>query len=201
MGQLGLRLPHPRPTLVARLNTLIYAVSATVGYSWSSIPVAYALAHLPVPWPATLSLILVIATMMLPPQVLGHPDVPPLGEASHLSGTLWPLIIPTGLRRRLLDLPAPAVPAHHPREYTDAAKVDGCGELRMLCAVVLPMASRPSRRSHCSSSSTAGTTTSGPQIYAERESGRLDALSSGSAQFRRLHHTDWNLTMAATAPR
>ena len=49
-----------------------------------------------------------------------------------LSGTLWPLIIPMAfgdafsiflLRQFLLTIP---------KEYMDAAKVDGCGELRTL---------------------------------------------------------------------
>ena len=116
----------------------------------------------------------------------------------HLSGTLWPLIIPMAfgdafsiflLRQFLLTIP---------QEYLDAAKVDGCGDLRALLRVVAADgASRRSRPSRCSSSSTAGTTTSARRSTPARTPAAW-TLSYGLESFKSAHHTDWNLTMAAT---
>ena len=85
-------------------------------------------------------MMVVIATMMLPPQVVIIPMYLVWAKQLHLTGTLWPLIIPMAfgdafsiflLRQFLLTIP---------REYLEAAKVDGCGDLRALLRVVLPMA-------------------------------------------------------------
>ena len=82
-------------------------------------------------------MMMVIATMMLPPQVVIIPMYLVWAKQLHLTGTLWPLIIPMAfgdafsiflLRQFLLTIPS---------EYIDAAKVDGCGELRR------PAAGRP----------------------------------------------------------
>ena len=90
-------------------------------------------------------MMVVIATMMLPPQVVIIPMYLVWAKQLHLTGTLWPLIIPMAfgdafsiflLRQFLLTMP---------REYLDAAKVDGCGDLSVLLRVVLPM-TRPGHR-------------------------------------------------------
>ena len=69
--------------------------------------------------------------MMLPPQVTVVPLYVFLAKL-HLVGTLWPLIMPNWfgdafsiflLRQFFLTIP---------EEYLDAARVDGCGELRIL---------------------------------------------------------------------
>ncbi len=105
-------------------------------------------------------MVLVISTMMLPPQVVVIPMYLVWAQQLHLSGSLWPLLIPMAfgdaysiflLRQFLLTIP---------QEYLESAKVDGCGEVRTLLRIVVPMAKRGSRPSPCSSSSTAGTTIS-----------------------------------------
>ena len=115
-------------------NTLIYAVGGTVLTLVSSIPVAYALAHFRFRG-RQLAMMMVIATMMLPPQVVIIPMYLVWGKQLHLTGTLWPLIVPLGfgdafsiflLRQFLVTVP---------REYMDAAKVDGAGELQVLWRV------------------------------------------------------------------
>ena len=79
----------------------------------SSLPVAYALAKLRFRG-RNLSLMLVIAMMMLPPQVVIIPMYLFWAKQLHLSGTLWPLIIPMAfgdaysiflLRQFLLTIP------------------------------------------------------------------------------------------------
>ena len=177
-------------------NTLIYAVAGTALTLISSIPVAYALAcfrfrgrHL--------AMMVVIATMMLPPQVSIIPLYLVWAQDLHLTGTLWPLIIPLAfgdafsiflLRQFMLTVP---------REYLDAAKVDGCSDFGALIRVVLPM-TRPAIAAvalfqffYCWNDYF------GPQIYASENPGAW-TLSYGLQSFKSAHHTDWNLTMAAT---
>lgn len=177
-------------------NTIVYATAGTVLTVVSSFPVAYALARFTFRG-RTLAMSVVIATMMLPPQVVVVPMYLVWAQQFHLTGTLWPLLIPMAfgdafsiflLRQFLLTIPA---------EYIDAAKVDGCGDFRAMIHVVLPMA-RPAIAAvalfqffYCWNDYF------GPQIYASENPGAW-TLSYGLETFKSAHHTDWNLTMAAT---
>jgi multiple sugar transport system permease protein len=177
-------------------NTLIYAVTGTILTLLSSIPVAYALACFKFRG-RNLAMMVVIATMMLPPQVAIVPLYLVWAKDLHLTGTLWPLIIPMAfgdafsiflLRQFMLTVP---------REYLDAAKVDGCSDLKVLLRVVLPM-TRPAIAAvalfqffYCWNDYF------GPQIYTS-ENPAAWTLSYGLQSFKSAHHTNWNLTMAAT---
>ncbi|MFH9230589.1 carbohydrate ABC transporter permease [Streptomyces globisporus] len=177
-------------------NTLLYAGVGTVLTVVSSIPVAYALAKFRFRG-RKLSLMLVISMMMLPPQVVIIPMYLFWAKQMDLSGTLWPLIIPMAfgdafsiflLRQFLLTIP---------NEYLDAAKVDGCGEFRTLMKVVLPMARPGIAAIALFQFFAAWNDYFGPQIYAS-ENPAAWTLSYGLESFKGAHHTDWNLTMAAT---
>ncbi|MFF4096875.1 carbohydrate ABC transporter permease [Streptomyces sp. NPDC001834] len=177
-------------------NTLLYAGLGTVLTVVSSLPVAYALAKFRFRG-RRLSLMLVISMMMLPPQVVVIPMYLFWAKQLDLSGTLWPLIIPMAfgdafsiflLRQFLLTIPD---------EYLDAAKVDGCGELRTLLRVVLPMAKPGIAAVALFQFFYAWNDYFGPQIYAS-ENPAAWTLSYGLESFKGAHHTDWNLTMAAT---
>jgi multiple sugar transport system permease protein len=177
-------------------NTIEYALVGTALTLVSSIPVAYALAHFRFRG-RNLAMMVVVATMMLPPQVVIVPMYLFWAKQLHLSGTLWPLIIPLAfgdafsiflLRQFLLTVP---------REYIEAAKVDGCGDLRALLRVVVPMC-RPAIAAvalfqffYCWNDYF------GPQIYTS-ENPAAWTLSYGLGTFKSAHHTNWNLTMAAT---
>ncbi|MFC5188077.1 carbohydrate ABC transporter permease [Actinomadura harenae] len=175
------------------LNSVLYASVTTLLVVTSSIPVAYALARFRFRGRST-ALVLVIATMMLPPQVTMVP-LYIVWSRFHLTGTLWPLILPGLfgdafsiflLRQFLVSIPG---------EYADAARVDGCGELRTMLRVVLPMA-RPAIAAvalfqffYCWNDYF------GPLVYANPDHW---TLAVGVASFRAAHHVEWNLTMAAT---
>jgi multiple sugar transport system permease protein len=175
------------------VNSFLYAGLSTVFMLVSSVPVAYALARFRFRFRRA-ALVLVISTMMLPPQV----TIVPLyivWARLHLTGTLWPLILPQLfgdafsiflLRQFLVTIP---------KEYADAARVDGCGEFRTMMRVILPMA-RPALAAvalfqffYCWNDYY------GPLIYARPENW---TLAIGVATFRAAHHVEWNLTMAAT---
>ncbi|MEU2260386.1 carbohydrate ABC transporter permease [Streptomyces sp. NPDC019645] len=177
-------------------NTLLYAGLGTVLAVASSIPVAYALARFRFRGRG-LAMMLVIATMMLPPQVVVVPMYLFWAKQMDLAGTLWPLIVPFAfgnaftiflLRQFMLTIP---------REYTEAARIDGCGEFRTMVRIVLPMA-RPAIAAvalfHFFS---CWNDYFGPQIYAS-ENPAAWTLSYGLESFKGAHQTDWNLTMAAT---
>ncbi|MEV6953223.1 carbohydrate ABC transporter permease [Streptomyces sp. NPDC051183] len=177
-------------------NTLLYAGLGTLLTVVSSVPVAYALAKFRFRG-RRLSLLLVIAMMMLPPQVIVIPMYLFWAKQLDLSGTLWPLIIPMAfgdafsiflLRQFLLTIPD---------EYLDAAKVDGCGEVRTLLRVVLPMARPGLAAVALFQFFAAWNDYFGPQIYAS-DNPAAWTLSYGLESFKGAHHTNWNLTMAAT---
>ncbi|MDN3359021.1 carbohydrate ABC transporter permease [Actinomadura sp. DC4] len=174
-------------------NTLMYAVLATVFMLVSSIPVAYALARFRFRG-RKLAFVLVISTMMLPPQVTIVPMYI-MWARFHLTGTLWPLIIPMLfgdafsiflLRQFLVTIP---------KEYADAARVDGCGELRTMLRVILPMARPAIAAVALFQFFYAWNDYFGPLIYAKPDSW---TLAVGLSTFRAAHHVEWNLTMAAT---
>jgi multiple sugar transport system permease protein len=177
-------------------NTLLYAGLGTLLTVVSSTPVAYALAKFRFRGRNT-AMMLVIATMMLPPQVIIVPMYLFWAKQLHMSGTLWPLIIPLAfgdafsiflLRQFLLTIP---------KEYTDAARVDGCGDLRTMLRVVLPMAKPAIAAVALFQFFCCWNDYFGPQIYAS-ENPAAWTLSYGLESFKGAHHTNWNLTMAAT---
>ncbi|MFI6641718.1 carbohydrate ABC transporter permease [Streptomyces sp. NPDC050504] len=177
-------------------NTLLYAGLGTVLTLLSSIPVAYALAKFRFKG-QRLALMLVVSMMMLPPQVVIIPMYLFWAKQMDLAGTLWPLIIPMAfgdafsiflLRQFLLTIP---------NEYIDAAKVDGCGEFKALVRVVLPMARPGIAAVALFQFFYAWNDYFGPQIYAS-ENPAAWTLSYGLESFKSAHHTNWNLTMAAT---
>ncbi len=177
-------------------NTLMYAALGTLFTVVSSLPVAYALAKFRFRFRGV-ALMLVISSMMLPPQVIIIPMYIFWAKQMNLSGTLWPLIIPMAfgdaftiflLRQFLLTIPS---------EYLDAARVDGCGELRILISIVMPMI-RPAIAAvalfqffYCWNDYF------GPQVYASENPGAW-TLSYGLESFKGAHQVNWNLMMAAT---
>jgi multiple sugar transport system permease protein len=177
------------------LNTMIYACLATLGVLVSSIPVAYALSR--IRWRGrNFAFGLVLIALMLPPIV----SVVPLyvmWAKLHLIGGLAPLIIPAWfgdafsiflLRQFFLTIP---------EEYLDAARVDGCGELRILATVVLRLAKPAIAAVALFSFLYTFNDFFLPLLYL-RENPDHWVLQIGLAEFRSLHQVQWNLTMAAT---
>jgi multiple sugar transport system permease protein len=173
------------------LNTMIYSVLATLGMLVSSIPVAYALALLR--WRGRqLAFLLVLVAMMLPPQVTIVPMYV-LWAKLGLVGSLAPVIIPNWfgdafsiflLRQFFMTIP-------------DSARVDGCGELKILLTVVLRLAKPAIAAVALFMFLLTFSDFFGPLLYAGDDEAHW-TLSVGLAQFRTLHQVQWNLTMAAT---
>jgi multiple sugar transport system permease protein len=182
------------------LNTLEYSVLATIGVVVSSVPVAYALAR--VRWRGReAAFLIVLVALMLPPQVTVVPlyvmwaKLHPFGI--DFVGTLWPVIIPNWfgdafsiflLRQFFLTIP---------EEYLDAARVDGCSELRILTTVVVRLAKPAIVAVALFSFLYTFNDFFLPLLYAG-EAPHHWVLSIGLSEFRSLHQVQWNLTMAAT---
>jgi multiple sugar transport system permease protein len=177
------------------LNTMLYAGLATIGVLVSSIPVAYALSRLR--WRGRDAVfVLVLVALILPFQVTVIP-VYVLFAKLHLVGSLWPLILPNFLGDAFSIFLLRQFFLTIPEEYADAARVDGCGELRILFTVFVRLA-KPAIAAvalfeflYCFNDFF------GPLLYTSESSDNW-TLSLGLSQFRTIYQVEWNLTMAAT---
>jgi multiple sugar transport system permease protein len=186
---------HRAPLWRYTLNSMVYAGLSTIGVLVSSIPVAYALSRLR--WKGRdACFILVLATMMLPAQVTAVP-LYVMWSKLHLVGSLAPLIIPNWfgdafsiflLRQFFLTIP---------EEYSDAARVDGCGELRIMLTVVMRLAKPAIAAVALFAFLYAWNDFFGPLLYTSENPDHW-TLGLGLSQFRTQYQVQWNLTMMAT---
>ena len=183
------------------LNTMLYSSLATIGVIVSSVPVAYALARLR--WRGrNLAFMVVLVALMLPPQVSVVPLYvmwAKLGNAIGFQfvGSLWPLIIPAWLGDAFTIFLLRQFFLTIPDEYLDAARVDGCGEFRILTTVVLRLAKPASVAVALFSVLYTFNDFFLPLLYTGENSSNWP-ISVGLSQYRNLHQVQWNLTMAAT---
>ena len=191
---------HKAPMVRWTLNTLMYSVVGTLGVLASSIPVAYALAR--IRWRGRQAAFLVVlVALMLPPQVSVVPlyvmwaKLHPFGF--HFIGTLWPLIAPNWLGDAFSIFLLRQFFLTIPEEYFDAARVDGCGELRILATVVTRLAQPAIAAVALFSFLYTFNDFFLPLLYVGENPNHW-VLSIGLSEFRSLHQVQWNLTMAAT---
>jgi multiple sugar transport system permease protein len=183
------------PFLRYTANSMLYAGLATIGVLVSSIPVAYALSRLR--WKGRDAVfLLVLATMMLPAQVTAVP-LYVMWSKLHLVGSLAPVIIPNWfgdafsiflLRQFFLTIP---------EEYADAARVDGCGELRIMLTVIMRLAKPAIAAVALFSFLYCWNDFFGPLLYTGENTDHW-TVSLGLSQFRTTYQVHWNLTMMAT---
>ena len=177
------------------LNSFIYASLATIGLLLSSIPVAYAFSRLQ--WRGRDSVFLIVlVALMLPPQVTVVP-LYVMWAKLDLVGTLWPLIIPNWLGDAFAIFLLRQFFLTIPQEYIDAARVDGCGEFRILTTVVLRLAKPAIAAVALFSVLYTWNDFFLPLLYVGENPDNWVA-QIGLSQFRSLHQVQWNLTMAAT---
>lgn len=176
-------------------NTTQIAVGATIGVVVSCVPVAYALSRLR--WRGRqAAFVLVLSTLMLPFQV----TVVPLYIIFVRFGwipSLKPLIVPMFfgdafsiflLRQFFLTIP---------EELTDAARIDGAGELQIMLRVVVPLAKPAIAAVALFQFLYSWNDLFAPLLFVGGDP-NLWTLSIGLAQFRTMTQVDWNLMMAAS---
>jgi multiple sugar transport system permease protein len=183
------------PFLRYTANSMLYAGLATIGVLVSSIPVAYALSRLR--WKGRDAVfLLVLASMMLPAQVTAVP-LYVMWSKLHLVGSLAPVIIPNWfgdafsiflLRQFFMTIP---------EEYADAARVDGCGEFKIMLTVILRLAKPAIAAVALFSFLYCWNDFFGPLLYTG-ENEHHWTVSLGLSQFRTTYQVHWNLTMMAT---
>jgi multiple sugar transport system permease protein len=182
-------------------NSFLYAGLSTVGVVVSSVPVAYAFAR--IEWRGrNVVMLLVLATLMMPPQVTSVPLYILWSKQYHdwthiqYIGTLKPLIIPSFfgdafsiflLRQFFMTIP---------QELTDAIRVDGGGHLQILWRVIIPLAKPAIVAVALFNFIYAWNDFFGPLVYLASNQD-AQTLSVALSSFRGVHHVDWNLTMAA----
>ena len=186
---------HRAPFWRWTLNTMMYSGLATLGLLVSSIPVAYALAKLR--WRGRNAVFLVtLVALMLPPQIAVVP-LYVMWAKLHLVGTLWPVIIPNWLGDAFSIFLLRQFFLTIPEEYLDAARVDGCGEFRILTTVVVRLAKPAIAAVALFSVLYTFNDFFLPLLYVGENPNQW-VLQIGLSQFRSLHQVQWNLTMAAT---
>jgi multiple sugar transport system permease protein len=177
-------------------NTVVYAGLATIGVVVSSVPVAYALSRMS--WRGRqASFLLVLSTLMLPAQVTIVP-LYVIFVKLHWIGSLKPLIVPAFfgdafsiflLRQFFMTIP---------QELSDAARVDGAGELQILTRVILPLAKPAIAAVALFQFLYCWNDFFNPLLYSGNNS-KVWTLGVALSQFTTIHRgVLWNLQMAAS---
>ncbi|MEM9416009.1 MAG: carbohydrate ABC transporter permease [Planctomycetota bacterium] len=176
-------------------NTLFLCLLTVVGTVISSAMVAYGFSRLD--WPGRDKLFgVVLATMMIPFPVLMVPMYALFREMGWI-GSLKPLWVPfffAGafnvflLRQFFMTIP---------RDITEAARIDGCSELRIFLQIILPLAKPALMVVALFQFMATWNDFLGPQIYlADQED---FTLALGLLRFQSQHGgTPWHLIMAAS---
>jgi multiple sugar transport system permease protein len=176
-------------------NSALYAISATVLMLLSSIPAAYALSRIRFRGSSIIFVAIVVA-MLLPPQVTAVP-VYVMWSKLGLTGTLLPLILPNALGDAFSIFLLRQFFMTIPKEYSDAARIDGNGEWGVLTRVILPMARPGIAATAIFMFFNSWNDYYGPLLYTS-ENPQWWPVAYGLATFRSVHGTNWGVTMAIT---
>jgi multiple sugar transport system permease protein len=183
------------PLLVYARNTLVIAVLSVIGAVASNSLVAYSFARLR--WPGKdLFFVITLATMMIPfPAVM----VPTFALFKWLGwvGTFRPLWVPSFFASAFSIFLLRQFFRTIPMELSEAAKIDGCSELRIFTDVIAPLAKSALLVVALFQFMATWNDFLGPLIYLVDQN--TFTLSLGLQAYQTQHGgTPWNLLMAAT---
>ena len=182
-------------------NTLIVAILCVAGTVISSSLAAYAFARIPFRGRGVLFAI-TLATMMVPFPVIMVPTFAIfrwIGEHTpfQMLGTLRPLWVPMWFGHAFNIFLLRQFFRTIPQELSDAARIDGCGELGIYWRIIMPL-SRPALAVVALFTFMyAWNDFLGPLVYIQRPS--QFTLALGLQSFQSQSGTQWHLLMAATA--
>ncbi|MFN3648366.1 MAG: carbohydrate ABC transporter permease [Armatimonadota bacterium] len=117
-------------------NTLLVAGSVLASVVATSLPAAYAFALLEFPG-RRLLFGLYLATLMIPFEVVLIPNFVTVSQLGWYD-TYWAMIVPWGASVFAVFLVTQSLRSL-PRDYLEAAQLDGCGHLRFLWSVAAPL--------------------------------------------------------------
>jgi multiple sugar transport system permease protein len=180
---------------IALRNSLIYAIPAVIGTVVSCSLVAYGFAR--VRWPGRdFVFLILLATMMLPTQVTFIPLYVTFSKLGWI-GTYLPLLIPTFLGNPFFIFLLRQFFRSIPDELSDAARIDGASELRILWRVIVPLSWPALITVALFTFIEKWGDFFGPLIYLRNP--ELYPLSIALQSFQSSHKTEWPLVMAAAA--
>jgi multiple sugar transport system permease protein len=177
-------------------NTLMYAMVTMVGMVTASAMTAYGFARFRFPG-RNILFILVISTLVLPPQVTDLPRYAFFVNVLGWGGTWWPLIVPAFfghayhvflLRQYFLTIP---------REMEEAAAIDGAGPIMTFLRVIVPQSVPALTASALFHFFYAWNDYFGPLIYLAGNR-RAQPISIGLSEFNGLYSSEPQLILAAS---
>ena len=182
------------PFLLYVRNTILVVGLNVIGVTASSSFVAYGFSR--IVWPGRNALfVLVLATMMLPYQVLA---IPLYIVFRHLGwiNTFYPLIVPAFfgdafsiflLRQFFMGIP---------NDLSDAAEIDGANELYTFARIILPLTKPALMTVALFQFLYSWNDFFAPLLYLNNQ--KLYTLSLGLQQYQNSHSTNWPQLMAAS---
>ena len=177
------------------LNTVAYCAATIIGDLLSSSLIAYAFAHVRFRYREVV-FILVLATMMIPYQVLIIPQFLLFRSLGWID-TYLPLIVPTYFGSPFLIFLLRQSFRMLPREYIEAAKLDGANHLTIWWRIILPLSKPALAAVAIFSFMYHWNDLIGPLIYLNTN--EEYPISLGLSQYTAaLGGTQWNLLMAAS---
>ncbi len=176
-------------------NSTIVTVLSVLGQVFSAAFVAYGFAKLQ--WKGRDALFfLVLATLMIPAQVLMIPQYVIFTRMGWVD-TLLPLIVPSFFGGGAFNIFLfRQYYRTIPREYSDAARIDGCSEFRIFWQIVLPQAKPAMATAAIFAFLWTWNDFMGPVIYLH--SPENFTLPIGLRAFQQQTGTEWDLLMAAS---
>jgi multiple sugar transport system permease protein len=175
-------------------NTLIIAVSSTIGAVVSCSLVAYSLSR--INWPGRQwLLILTVATLMLPFQVTLVPLFIVFKRLGWV-GDFRPLILPAFFGNAYYIFLLRQFFMTIPMELSDAARIDGAGERRIFWSIILPLVKPALATIVIFEFIRQWRDFLYPVIYLSDQN--LYTLSLGLQQYSSEHGREWGLLMAAS---
>jgi multiple sugar transport system permease protein len=176
------------------LNTLIITVGSLIGSVISNVMIGYAFARLNTRL-SNILFYIVISTMLLPFAVTMIPQYSIFANLKWID-TFWPLVIPSYFGNPFYIFLLRQFFRGVPRDFEDAAAIDGAGMFQTVVRVVLPL-SWPVVITMCILQiQSTWNDFLGPLIYLNRSN--LFTMQLGLQFFQGQYSGTWNLMMAAS---
>jgi ABC-type glycerol-3-phosphate transport system permease component len=176
------------------LNTALITALTIVGTLLSSTVIAYAFARLRAPGRDSLFVVL-LATMMLPYPVTMVPLYVLFNWLGWIN-TVWPLVAPAWLGTAFYIFLLRQFFLTIPRDFEDAARMDGAGLLQILVRIMVPLALPAMATVAIFAFTAAWNDFLAPLIYLQRP--ELYTVTLGLQFFRSTYTTDWAYLMAVS---
>jgi len=183
------------PFLKWTLNTMFVSVMGTIGVVISSVPAAYVLSRLQ--WKGRhTTFLIILGTMMLPGQVTQIPVYIIFAKLGWIPSFL-PLIVPAFFGSAFSIFLLRQFFTSIPDEISDAARIDGCSEFKLMMRIVVPLAKPAISAIALFAFLGSWNDFFGPLLYIA-ENPDLYTLGIGLNAFKGDHHTETSLMMTAS---